>query len=338
MLETMLHQYGLGDLGCWILLGAMCTWTGCASAPDEQAAAHERSSDPSEVRTDPAASSTVPSSAVDPAPSPPPLETATPCAGRTGVPGDQTFSLTSGGVARDYALHVPDSYDPTLPTMLVISFHGFSSDSTQQAAVSGMSAVSDERGFIAVYPNGLNHAWNGGTCCPGAATDDVQFVRDMVAQISESYCVDPRRIFTTGISNGGLMANRVACEAADLIASTAPVAAGLGVSCQPSGPRAHLAFAGTLDPFVPYAIQTLQSETWRSLNGCSDAAGIVYQQGDATCEEWSACRDNATVRLCTIDGGGHTWPGGVPIPFGKTSIDIDATREMVAFFEGHPMP
>jgi polyhydroxybutyrate depolymerase len=260
------------------------------------------------------------------------------CAGKQGPTGDLTLTLGSDAAARTYLLHVPESYTGAAPAMLVLSFHGFSSDGPQQAAVSGMSGVADERGFLAAYPNGLNHAWNGGTCCPGAAADDVQFARDLVAAISESYCVDPKRIFATGISNGGLFTDRMGCDAADLVAAIAPVAAGIGVSCTPSRPVPVLAFGGSADPFVPFAIQQAQATEWTQLDGCSETSTQVYAQGDATCVEWSECNAGAAVRFCTIDGGGHTWPGGVPIPFGKTSTDIDATREMVTFFEAHPMP
>jgi polyhydroxybutyrate depolymerase len=78
---------------------------------------------------------------------------------------------------------------------------------------------------------------------------------------------------------------------------------------------------------------------WRQRNGCSDASEKIYEKGDAVCLRWGACQQGSEVILCTLKGGGHTWPGGVPIPFlGKTSSDLSATRAMLDFFEAHPMP
>jgi polyhydroxybutyrate depolymerase len=260
------------------------------------------------------------------------------CLGRPGASGDHVLTLTSSGVTRTSRLHVPPSYDPEAATALVLAFHGFSRDGAQQEAMTGMDSVVDVRGFIAAYPDGLGNAWNGGTCCT-TTSDDVQFARDLVAEISKAFCIDEKRVFATGISNGGLMTNRLACEAADLFAAVAPIASGIGVSCAPSRPVPHLAFGGTADPLVPFALTQAEAEQWRALNGCSDASSEVYRQGDAACVEWAQCLEGAAVRLCTIDGGGHTWPGSAePLPWGKTSTDISATSAMLEFFERHTMP
>ena len=235
-------------------------------------------------------------------------------------------------------MHVPASYRAQRATALVIGFHGFSRSGEQHEQMSGMSVFADAHGFIAAYPDGLGGAWNGGTCCT-TESDDVAFTRDLVSEVSLHYCIDKKRIFATGISNGGLFTNRLACEAADLVAAVAPVASGIGVACEPARPVAHLAFAGSADPLVPHGVTELEVQQWRNLNGCSDVSEQVYSQGDATCLEWSECSEGAAVRFCTIDGGGHTWPNSPePLPWGKTSVDIDASAEIFDFFEQHPMP
>jgi len=235
-------------------------------------------------------------------------------------------------------MHVPEGYRSNKATPLAIGFHGFSRSGEQHEQMSGMSAAADDHGFIVAYPDGLGGAWNGGTCCT-TTSDDVAFTRDLVKEVSLHYCIDPKRVFATGISNGGLFANRLGCEAADLVASVAPVASGIGVTCEPSRPVAHFAFAGSSDPLVPYSVTSLEVEQWRKLNGCADVSRQIYAQGDASCLEWSDCLEGASVRFCTIDGGGHTWPGSPePLPWGKTSTDIDASAEIFDFFELHPMP
>jgi polyhydroxybutyrate depolymerase len=276
--------------------------------------------------------------------------------------GPELVSLTSGGVLRTAIVHVPTGYDATRPTMLVLNFHGFSSDAEQEALLTKMSDAADARGVLVVYPYGLFSSWNAGQCCGDAWTnsvDDLGFVRDLVAKLESDYCVDPRRVFATGMSNGGFLSHRLGCEASDLFAAIAPVAGVLGIpaaECKPGRAVPVMHFHGTDDPLVPYdggmpltkwasggmldfpsVNDTLA--VWRALDGCTDEADVSYQHGDATCVRWSTCTAGAAVVRCTIDGGGHTWPGGMDVPLlGKTSHDLDATNAMLDFFDAYPMP
>lgn len=282
------------------------------------------------------------------------------CTSKPGDKGSITISLTSGGRTRTSILHVPDKYDPTTGAMLVLNFHGFTSSGWQQALLTRMSQHSDQRGFIVAYPEGVAASWNAGDCCGTAWTDsvdDVAFVRALLDRIEQEWCIDTKRVFATGMSNGGFISHRLACEVSDRIAAVAPVAGVLGIpseKCNPSRPVPVLQFHGTADPMVPYGGGTplvpqlgvglvfrSVAETldhWRTRNGCSTFEKTFYQHGDTTCVEWPDCSGGVRTALCTIEGGGHTWPGGIPIPAGKTSTDVDATATMLDFFEAHPMP
>ena len=280
------------------------------------------------------------------------------CNGKTGKKGSPTLSVKSGGLTRTSILHVPEIYDPSQGAMLVLNFHGFSSAGWQQSLLSRMSSESDKRGFIVAYPEGVALSWNAGDCCGTAWTDsvdDIAFTRALLDKIEAEYCIDKRRIFATGMSNGGFFSHRLACEMSDRIAAIAPVAGVLGIdNCAPKRKVPVLHFHGTADPIVPYQGGTPiipqlglglvfkpVSETmdfWRKFNGCSAFEKVIYQKGDATCIEWPDCDENASTVLCSIDGGGHTWPGGLAIPAGKTSKDIGATATMLDFFQAHPLP
>jgi polyhydroxybutyrate depolymerase len=280
------------------------------------------------------------------------------CAGKTGTSGDRTLSLTSGGNARTSLLHVPSSYDPTRGEPLILNFHGFGSDATQETLLTSMSAAADARGFIVAYPQGIGQGWNAGDCCTmlqPSGIDDIQFVKDLLAMIANEYCIDPSRIYATGMSNGGFMSHRLACAMSDVFAAVAPVAGVLGIkpsTCTPSRSVPILDFHGTADQVVPYyggmtnpdpvtqGFKSVQETMgfWRLRDACLDAPETTYMNGDATCVRWGGCSSAADITLCTIDGGGHTWPGGLPVPLGKTSTDIDATKTMIDFFFAHPMP
>lgn len=284
------------------------------------------------------------------------------CSGKTLSAGDTAFSLMSGGLTRSGLLHVPASYDASLGSMLVLNFHGYTSNSAEEVVLTRMNASSDARGYIVAYPDGVGASWNAGDCCGDAwnnSVDDVQFVRDLLARLESEYCIDPKRVFATGMSNGGFFSHRLGCDLSDKIAAIAPVAGVLGIpraTCNPRRPVPVLEFHGTADPIVPYNGGTPISPVnfggpvvfrsvvesiaaWRTKNDCLGTGKNIYSQGDATCVDYDTCSAGADVTLCTIDGGGHTWPGGVPIAIlGKTSTDISATDTMIDFFAAHPMP
>ena len=175
----------------------------------------------------------------------------------------------------------------------------------------------------------------------------------------------PKRIFAAGISNGGTFSYRLACELSDLIAAIGPVAAPDPsivldyVSCNPSRPVPVIGFNGTADPFIPWSggfgfysmfdpsvvyptVPDMMDEV-AFRNGCSDEVEVVYQKGDVTCIAYENCEDDATVKHCGIDGGGHNWPGAVELceiaPWACiTTEDIDASRAIWKFFARHAMP
>src|SRR4029453_12676105 len=137
--------------------------------------------------------------------------------------GDSAQTLPFGGVERQYLVHGPPGYDGATPVPLVVDIHGFSSNALQQRAISGMRPLSDSKGFLVAYPEGLDSAWNANLCCGNRGIDDVGFIRAVVAAVSAQANIAPRRIYVTGLSNGGAMSHRLACDAADLFAASAPI-------------------------------------------------------------------------------------------------------------------
>ncbi len=273
------------------------------------------------------------------------------CAGKLAQPLDATWTIVSNGIDRTANVHVPASYDPTKPTPVVLNFHGFTSDATQEALLSNMSAKSDAEGFIVVYPQGLNSSWNAGACCGQSASDgvaDVKFASDLIDALEVQLCVDDKRVFATGMSNGAFLSHRLGCELSDRIAAIAPVAGVLGIdACKPTRAVPVMHFHGTLDPLVPYdGSSTLGFPSvadtfsgWASRDGCKGSPTDTFDNGDVHCSTYASCDAGATVTLCTVDNGGHTWPGGLPVPsLGYTTTDINATDAMWTFFKAHPLP
>ena len=271
--------------------------------------------------------------------------------GAQSATGDQYRTIWSAGGLRWYWVHVPASYVPS-ETPVVVNVHAYTSDPFQEALLTGMNDGTDARGWITVYPVGIDRAWNAGECCGDPAwiwhVDDEQFLRDTLAAVESEWCVDPKRVFVTGMSNGGFLSHAVACDLSDEFAAAAPVAGVLGIdaaSCQPSRRMPILHFHGTDDALVPYAgggplgFPSVPDTYagWKQRNGCAGPDLVVYQHGDSSCVQAIGCA--ADTELCTVDGGGHTWPGGMPIPpLGKTTTDLDATGRMLDFFAAHPMP
>lgn len=276
-----------------------------------------------------------------------------PCRAGATVPASARRTVRANGLSREYILHVPVGYDRA-PTAVVFNFHGWNSNAAAMQSRSRMDATADRERFVVVYPQGVDDSFNaGGTCCGGALDrnlDEAAFARAILDDLGDELCLDRRRVYATGLSNGGFLSYRFACEQADLFAAVAPVAAIVSVpACTPSRPVPVLHFHGAADIFVPVAgrptwrppvpslDETLQG--WRQRNGCTGASTVTYQRGDVTCEAWTNCRADATVERCLVDGGGHTWPGGEPAPlFGATTRDISASDYMWRFFARHTLP
>lgn len=275
---------------------------------------------------------------------------------RTGL---QRGRMEHDGRDRRYLIYVPESYDPAAPAPLVLSFHGFSSNPSQQMEFSQWNPVADEHGFIVVYPRatGLPPGWNTGEINLAAAltrgdVDDLGFVDALLDELLADYCIDPDRIYGNGLSNGGGMSHYLACELADRIAAIGGVAGAYNTSdCTPSRPVPVMAFHGTADNIVPYeggqgggfALPPVEewAADWAVRNGCDPTPEPLSQEGDASAVQYTGCDADATVILYTLDGGGHNWPGGGDQPefiVGEVNRDVNASALMWEFFMAHPMP
>jgi polyhydroxybutyrate depolymerase len=285
------------------------------------------------------------------------------------IAGDYDFTKEFNGIERVYHVHVPNSYDGSKAVPLVIAFHGGGGEWPSAQKGSGLDATSDDNGFIVVYPtSGKDGNWNVGPRAQSGResdVDDIAFVNFMLDELENVLNIDEKRIYATGLSNGGMMTYRVACDMSDRIAAVAPVAGSLmNHPCNPSRPISVMAFHGTGDPVVPYYggpspettnklvrvnddMRSAEESTtfWRNYDKCNATGKETYSNGDSSCISYS-CAENTEVILCTVEGGGHTWPGGyyeVDKGFyrdlvGSITNDIVARDEMWKFFEKHPLP
>lgn len=273
------------------------------------------------------------------------------------TPSD-TLEITtkSGDKQREYLLHVPASYSKAKPAPLVITIHGFSQWPAHQLWLSRWNKLADEKGVIVAYPSGtgLPKRWamGGSNHAKFDPTADIAFIKRMIAEIARDYRIDASRVYVNGLSNGGGMTYLLACELADHIAAVGLVAPGIiePKACKPSRPVPVIAFHGTDDPIVPYGGGTLVVAptpfphieawvaAWGGRNGCAPAPVTAPVTAHVRTMSYHGCAAGSEVVLFTIEGGGHTWPGGEALPeiiAGHTTQEIDATRLMWAFFEKH---
>lgn len=268
-------------------------------------------------------------------------------------PGSFSETLTSAELEREYILRIPASYKGEDATPLVVNLHGYGSNAIQQVIYSGLPAKGDEAGFIVVTPQGTGDKphWNFTTFESGAP-DDVAFIEDLLDTLDSELCIDPARVYATGISNGAAMSVTLACRLSDRIAAIAPVA---GVfffpGCPSTRPVSVIAFHGTDDKLVPFEGRPAASSSlpvppieqsvqeWATHNGCAEEPERVPVTESVRLLRYEGCDEGATVELYVIEGGGHTWPGAaIDIPFGDTTREISATDLLWSFFEAHPMP
>ena len=274
-------------------------------------------------------------------------------------PGDYRFSFDHDGLTREYLVHVPRSYHGQKVPML-LALHGGGGDADFQADDSkyGLITMSEQAGFIAVFPSGYSPlrsgalgTWNAGVCCGPAqkkGVDDVGFIRDVIARVERQAAIDPNRVFATGMSNGAMMTWRLACEAPE-IRAIAPVEGTDNTtgSCTPAHPVAVIEFHATDDPNVPFngGVGVGPSHTnYKSVPESQgkwvliDRASVgtlkrVLTVPGAHCDLHPAGRDGAPVELCVTDTGGHSWPGGGTQQGRKQpSMAISANDLMWKFF------
>lgn len=261
-------------------------------------------------------------------------------------------TIVSSGEERAYLLHVPRRYDRRKPTPLVISMHGAGLWPAQQMEMTRWNRLADDHGFIVVYPSGIEGAsprvWHVGD------RREVRFISDLIDALEATYNIDPARIYADGFSNGGGMAFVLSCRLSDRIAAVGMVAAAQLLpwnSCTDRRPVPMITFHGTADPMIPYkggaspvadnGFPSVPSWTasWARRNRCGASPVESVVAPDVTRIEYPDCADGADVVLYRVQGGGHTWPGGTPMPewlAGSTSNGVDATRIMWDFYREHP--
>jgi polyhydroxybutyrate depolymerase len=266
-------------------------------------------------------------------------------------------SFVSSGEKREYLLYVPRSYDRSKPTPLVISMHGAGLWGASQRDISRWNDLADRKGFIVVYPSGVGgkgvRVWRAE---PGdGLMKDVRFISELIDTLKASYNIDSTRIYANGLSNGGGMSFVLSCKLSDRIAAVGMVAAAQTLAwtwCADHRPVPMIAFHGTADPEIPYnggsswisprpfPSTPRWAANWARRNRCGTNPVESTVAADVTRRTYTSCADDAAVVLYTVQGGGHTWPGGTPLPewfVGRTTRSIDATSLMWAFFADHPL-
>jgi polyhydroxybutyrate depolymerase len=281
------------------------------------------------------------------------------------APEARCESLAFGGRERTYRLYVPARLPAAAALLLVLHGGGGGGAGMEALTGRGFNRRADDAGVLVAYPDGVDHGWNDGrhdlrTRAVGESVDDVGFLRELVAVLGQRYPLDPGRVFVTGVSNGGMMTLRLACDAADVFTGFVAVAASLGedtaAGCHPAVARPVALIDGTADPLVPFAggeVRVLGAlrgrvigaeATFAAFRGIAGCAGIereppldrIADDGTSLAvQRATGCRGSTKVALYEVQGGGHAWPGGLRYArewlIGRVSQELDATEEAWRF-------
>lgn len=266
-----------------------------------------------------------------------------------------TGSFTHDGSTRTYRVYIPASYDGTTPMPLVFNLHGYGSNNVEQEAYGDFRPIADTANFIIVHPQGLvdllgTTHWNTfGT----STVDDVSFLTQLIDTLSADYAIDPNRIYSTGMSNGGFMSYKLACMLSGRIAAVASVTGSMTPdefdACETNHPMPVMQIHGTADPTVPYAgsayfmpVEDVVSH-FVSFNECApvpittSVPDIDATDGcTATHYVYTDGLLGSTVEFFKVEGGEHTWPGASYIG-GVTNQDFSASVEIWRFFSQYTL-
>jgi polyhydroxybutyrate depolymerase len=293
-------------------------------------------------------------------------------AGASAMFGAKPERIAVDGREREYLLHTPAGLSDA-PVPVVFVFHGGGGKSAGVAKLTKFSELADREKFLVVYPQGIDGGFNDGRVTKvlrahREQVDDLAFFDALLAEIARRHRVDPKRVFATGISNGGMFSHYLAANRSEKIAAIAPVVGGIAVpfdaKFNPARPVSVLIIQGTEDPLVPYdggpigararqdrgsVVATAAAiELWRAANGCAAEPEISalpdLDQSDGCRTEvsvWSGGREGSEVWLYRVVGGGHTWPGGAAYAtrraIGRVTHDF-GSEAIWEFFKTHPKP
>ncbi len=264
-----------------------------------------------------------------------------------------TDNINHNGINRNFRLFFPSSYETSEePMALVFNFHGFTSTAIQQEQSTEMNIIAENNNFIACYPNGVNRAWNVGWSF-GSMADDVDFISQLIDDLSEKYRIDQRRVYACGMSNGGFMSFRLACELSHRIAAVASVTGSMIPQaidqCQPNKAVPILQIHGTQDFVVNYNGSGIAApisdviDFWKMNNKCPDSSvntmlPDINMQDNTTTEiiSYGPCDNQTEVIHYKITNGGHTWPKLNATGVG-TSRDFEASQVIWDFFDKYTL-
>lgn len=273
----------------------------------------------------------------------------------------QYDSLYWDNLNRTYFLHLPEAYTESENFPLVIAMHGGFGSAFNLQNQSMLSDKADDESFIVVYPEGVLggvneiRTWNAGWCCGHASfndIDDIGFINTLLDTLIQYYSVDTNRIYATGMSNGGFLSYRLACELSDRIAAIAPVAASMSMtSCEPTRPVPVLDFHSYLDTNVPLiggfgtGASSLYSapldsvlNAWSQLNSCEISNDTLVDNDQITQIQWSNCECDILVQQVITKDGGHSWPGGNATPLGDPVSEFVNANDLIwDFFQQYSL-
>ena len=263
---------------------------------------------------------------------PPPLAPGTAAEQQVRVNPD----FAQGEAVRTYRLHVPAGYDPARPLPVLLDLHGFGGSAAGEEQASGYDALADREGFLAVYGQGLSSREGAGwasTRPMDLGIDELGYFAALLGQLQQRLCMDERRVYATGFSNGGGMTELLACYLSRRIAAVAPVSGNYyvdskGVGCHPERPLAVMEIHGTADGVVPYDGLT-RAETggwpllsipdfmagWAARDRCTEGPTVFLDSAEVTGLRWAGCAGGVSVVHYRWNGGGHGAPAtiaGVP--------------------------
>jgi polyhydroxybutyrate depolymerase len=302
--------------------------------------------------------------------------------------GSYVFAITFDGLHRDYRLHVPPEAASGRPLPLVLNLHGATQNGFLEELQTGMDNSADRDGYLVAYPDGTRiakvlspdpvaknaqYGWNAGRCCGLPVTrhiDDLGFLEKVIADVAERTPVDRRRVYMTGISNGGMMAYAMAAQASDRVAAVASIAGQVELpSIHPTRPVPTLEFHSVDDPIARWGgvpdrdpalrLSVMEGiDQWVRADGCDPnavtgttvvgATGSMSAGETATPVTYRPCRAGTEVALWRFTGSGHVWPGsllntGPPSTWilggvGRGTVLVDANEAMWQFFQRYQIP